>query len=272
MNLTAPHQTSSHVLAQTWADGRHEWAQAASLASRVSVIARLVVALLRAGVLVTVADAQKAIHTPLVRRWLVASFGLALALWIGVAVRPGRPWYLVDLGQVHLVVMLPVLAVLAFARRRDRDDASLLGSVVVVEAVGLIWLLLLLPLGFAARYAAAYHGRTYVAPPVQGLAEWVLLMAAASAAILAISARVIQHPRRPFMTCLAFLLPVLAGLGVMELYDLWQPTLIRWSIGRWEVMVGTASMTLGLLYAGLAWEERTADISSDSADLTEAAR
>lgn len=246
------------VIAQTWADGRHEWSQATTAAHRVMVIARLGVALVRAGALVTVADSQRAIQTPFVRRWLVASLSVACLLWIDVIFRAGHyhPAYLVDLGERHLLVMLPVFAVLAFARRRDADTAFL-GPVAVVEAVVLIWLFLLLPLGMATRYASFYGGRFYVPPPMAVAAEWVMAMAAASTAILVLSSRVIRHQRRPFLTCLAFLLPMLASFGAMELYDRWRPALIRLGIGSWDVTTAAMVMSLALLYAGLAWDERT---------------
>ena len=258
MSPTTSRRTPSSVLAQTWADGRYECSQATTVAHRTIAVARLGAALVRAAALVTVADSQRAIHTPLVRRWLVASVSLALVLWLDVIFRLGRyhPAYLVDLGQLHLLVMLPVLAVLAFARRRDADTA-LLGPVAVVEAVVLVWLLLLLPLGMATRYVAFYGGRVYVLPPVAILTSWLLTTAAASTAMLVVSSRVIRHPRRPFLTCLAFLLPVLASIGVMELYDRWQPALIHFRIGRWELMIAATVSCLGLLYAGLVWDART---------------
>ena len=257
MSPTAFRRTPSSVLAQTWADGRHEWSQATTVAHRMMAIARLCVALVRAGVLVTVADSQRAIHTPFVRRWLVASLSVACLLWIDVIFPAGHyhPEYFVDLGQLHLLVMLPVFAVLAFARRRDADTA-LLGSLAIVEVVVLVWLLLLLPLGMSTAYPVSYRGRFYVPPPVAVLVAWVLSMAAASTAILVVSSRVIRHPRRPFLTCLAFLLPILAIVGVMELYDRWQPALIHFAIGRWELIIAATCMSLALLYAGLVWESR----------------
>lgn len=257
MSLTTSRRVPSSVLAQTWADGRYEWSQATTGARRTMAIARLGVALVRAGVLVTVADAQRAIHTPFARRWLVASLTLACLLWIDVIFRGGHyhPAYMVDFGQLHLLVMLPVLAVLAFARRRDADTV-LLGAVAVVEVVVLVWLILLLPLGMATRYAAFYGGRVYVPPPGALLTNWVLSTTAASAIMLVVSSRVIRHPRRPFLTCLAFLLPMLASVGVMELYDRWQPALIQFAIGRWELIIAATSMSLALLWAGLVWESR----------------
>lgn len=257
MSPTSSRRMPSSVLAQTWADGRHEWSQATTVAHRMMAIARLGVALVRAGVLVTVADSQRAIHTPFVRRWLVASLTLACLLWIDVVFRAGHyhPAYMVDLGQLHLLVMLPVLAVLAFAQRRDADTA-LLGSVAVVEVVVLVWLLFLLPLGMATRYASFYGDRVYVPPPVAVLVAWGLSIAAASTATLVVSSRVIRHPRRPFLTCLAFLLPMLASVGVMELYDRWQPALMHFAIGRWELVIAATCMSLALLYAGLVWESR----------------
>ena len=265
MTLTAPHNTPAHVLAQTWADGQHEWADATTARDRIGVIARLGVALLRVCVWVTAAESRKAIHTPLMRRWLVVSVSLAFLLWMDVVFRPGHhPAYLVDLGERHLLVMLPVLAILAFARRRDADTA-LIGSVAVVEIVVLTWLFLLLPFGMAARYTSFYAGRVYVSPPMAVLTKWVLSMAVASTAILVVSGRVIRHQRRPFLTCLAFLLPILTSFGLMELYDRWRPALIRLFIviGSSEVVIAATAIGLLVLYVGLVWEERASSVTED---------
>ncbi len=247
-------------LAQTIADGRHEWQRAENGAQRVTAATRFIAAVARVLILVTWTDAGRAIRTPFMRQWIVGTTLVSTGLWLALPWlqqrRGSTHFYLVDLGEIFVTLMMPAFVVLSMTRRRD-IAVPRAGATAVVIGVLLLWFLILLPLGLSARYTSFYRDVLYAPVPWLITVQYVLADAILAWTVIALFDRVTVHARRPFLSALSLLLPigsiVLIGMASEGL----RPVFLGWPVTPQVVFSFVAAAAISLLCAGLVWEART---------------
>ncbi|MBP8299297.1 MAG: hypothetical protein KA020_02945 [Planctomycetes bacterium] len=220
---------------------------------------RFIAALARVLVLVTWTDAGRAIRTPFMRQWIVGSTLVSTGLWLAL------PWlqqrrapihfYLVDLGEIFVSLMMPAFVVLSMARRRD-ITVPRAGATAVVIGVLLLWFLILLPLGFSARYASFYRDVLYAPVPWLITVQYVFADAMLAWTVIGLFDRVTAHERRPFLSALSILLPIGSIVLIGTASEGLRPVFLGWPVTPQVVFSVVAAAAISLLWAGLVWESR----------------
>lgn len=247
-------------LAQTLIDGQHEWRRAANGVQRVAAVARLIAALARVLVLVTCADAGRAMRTPFIRQWIVGTTLVSTGSWLAI------PWllhrrgpahfYLVDLGEIFVMLMMPAFVLLSLMRRRS-STLPRVGTLAVVVGVVLAWFLILLPVGYAARYTAFSNGVLYAPVPWLMTTQFVMAHVLLAWTMIGLTDRVIVHERRPFLSALSLLLPIASIIFTGMAADELRPMLVSVRILPHAAFAVAAAGAIALLWGGLVWESRT---------------
>lgn len=250
---------TARALAQTMADGRHEWRRATNTSQRLVAGLNLAGALARVLACLTWTDACKAIETAFVRRWLLGTTVLSASLWAVFPLLQHGSWpahfYLVDLGEIFVMLAMPAFLLLSLARRRD-SRVPRLGTVTIVIATVMVWLVVLVPLGLPARYAA-FHGRLYAPVPWFSVLQWLLVTTALAWVAIGLTDRVIVHDRRPFLTVLSLLLPAFLIMLAARANADFQPLLAAWRVVPYAEFAAAATFGAATLWAGLAWESHS---------------
>jgi len=249
---------TDRVFAQTMADGRYEWQRASSVWERVMAVLKLGGALARVLAVVIWTDAWRAAETSFVRRWIAGTTLLSVSLWAGVPLlrRVHEPhFYLVDLGQIFMTLMMPAFLLLALTRRREAAVPRL-GTLAVTVGTLLAWFLILIPLSLAARYTAWYHDHIYVPVPWVLVLQWLVVATALAWASLGLADRVIVHERRQFLTVLSLLVPALLAVLAARVQSGFAPLWVAWRVAPYTACAAAAATGVAMLWAGLVFESR----------------
>lgn len=214
-------------------------------------------ALARVLVFVIWTDAGKAVETSFVRRWLAGTTALSVGIWAGVPLlgRVEPHFYLVDLGEIFVTLMMPAFLLLALTRRRE-TTVPRLGTLAVTAGTLLAWGLILIPLGLAARYTVQYHDSIYVPVPWFLVLQWLVVATALAWASLGLADRVIVHERRQFLTVLSLLVPALLAVLAARVQSGFAPLWVVWRVAPYTAFAAAAASGIAILWAGLAFEAR----------------
>lgn len=239
------------AIAETVADGRHEWERAESMAAHVRAAARFTLALTRALAMASARECAAALHSPLAWRWLVIGAAMALTLPLLALLRagwhlqrlPSANRFLVDVLVAFLVTTPISVYVAALSGRRDAR-VPVGGMAIFVGLFVALVLLLALPV-VPQFFTQAIGGRLYVPVPLPQIVGFgaPCVIVCLCALLVADSAR--RHERRAFVSILGVLLPIAAITIELQLKS-WMRSSSARPLGGWDIAEPLLAAALAL--------------------------
>lgn len=201
------------AIAETLADGRHEWQRAEDVADCLRVAARFSAAIVSVIFQSAWRETVTAMSSPLPLRWLIVAGALSMALPTISLWRGGlhlQRWPQPDECLVAFLATMPISVYLSALPGRRGDRLPVAGMTVVITLMLVLTLLLALPIAQAGFFAQVTGGQLYL--PVPGTIQLgfglpCLILCVCELLVLE---RARAHRRRMFLSLLVPLLPILA--------------------------------------------------------------
>ena len=240
-----PLEPATHrAIAETIADGRHEWLQAQTPFARASANIRFTFAITRTLVTSSMRELKVALGSQAAWMWFAFAviFTGALFLMTGRA-RGGAPRaYAYEFCLMFLTTTpVTVYASALMGRRTTRVPVG--GLAVFVTGVFGLALTVALPIAQARFFTQFSNGRSYMALPWTVFVGFGLPCLLLSVLALLFAERARRHERRAFLSILGFLLPI-GAIAVTMRFRI-GPTGGPWGFG-WVLL--TAAMPLAMMW------------------------
>lgn len=204
--------TTRRALAETIADGRHEWQSATGFVASVRAAVRFGVALVVAICASAAREVASALISPFPLRWLVAACVLSVALPTIPLWRAGfhlHRWPRPDECLLAFLATLPISTYLSAVPGRRSERVPVGGMSVLIALMLMLTLVLALPIAQAGFFARSIGGQLYLPVPASIAIGFGLPCLVVCICELLVLERARRHRRRAFLSVLVLLSPIL---------------------------------------------------------------